>query len=82
MDPTACNFNPSAAANDGSCTFAGCGACPTDLDNSGVVNVSDLLLFLGGFPCTGDCPGDFDGDGTTGVSDLLVFLGEFGEECE
>jgi hypothetical protein len=82
MDPTACNFNPSAAANDGSCTFAGCGACPTDLDSSGVVNVSDLLLFLGGFPCTGDCPGDFDGDGTTGVSDLLVFLGEFGEECE
>jgi hypothetical protein len=52
------------------------------LDNSGVVNVSDLLLFLGGFPCTGDCPGDFDADGTTGVSDLLVFLGEFGEECE
>ena len=80
-NPLACNFNPLAAANDGSCVLAGCGTCPADLDGSGIVNVGDLLLFLGGFPCTGDCPGDLDGDGTTGVPDLLLFLSAFGEEC-
>ena len=80
-NPLACNFAPLATANDGSCVLAGCGTCPADLDGSGIVNVGDLLLFLGGFPCTGDCPGDLDGDGTTAVPDLLLFLSAFGEEC-
>jgi len=80
-NPLACNFDPLAAANDGTCVLAGCGTCPADLDGSGIVNVGDLLLFLGGFPCTGDCPGDLDGDGTTAVPDLLLFLSAFGEEC-
>lgn len=43
---TASNYNPNADVDDGSCVFAGC-VCPADLDQDGVIGVSDLLIFIG-----------------------------------
>ena len=55
-DPEAGNFNPLATIDDGSCGEA-CNTnsdsiCETDIDNDGLVSVSDLLLLLGDFGAT------------------------------
>ena len=44
--PMAINYNPSASIDNGSCQFAMISDCPADIDGSGHVDVSDLLLFL------------------------------------
>jgi hypothetical protein len=54
---------------------------PGDLNNDGVVNVSDLLILLGQWglcPQESDCPADLNGDGVVNVSDLLILLGNWG----
>ncbi len=53
--------------------------CPWDLDDSGDVDVPDLLRLLatwGNIP-TPDPP-DFDGDGVVAVPDLLTLLANWG----
>ena len=55
--------------------------CPWDLDNSGAVDVKDLLFLLGAWgPCPkkGACPADFDNSGAVDVKDLLFLLGAWG----
>jgi len=48
--PDATNHNPAANADDGSCVYEPViDNCPADLDGNGVVNVSDLLVFMGSF---------------------------------
>jgi hypothetical protein len=106
IDPTiagctnsaACNFNPLALSDDGSCSGTiGCmnesadnynpnATCDAfcnfiaDFNGDGAVNVSDLLLFTGGWSCSGDgCLGDLDNDNYVGSTDLLLFLSLFGE---
>ena len=52
-----------------------------DFDNSGAVDVKDLLFLLGAWgPCPpkGDCPADFDNSGAVDVKDLLFLLGAWG----
>jgi hypothetical protein len=53
MDSEAFNFNPNATADSGFCLYengnGGTNACPTDINNDGVTNTTDLLLMLGGF---------------------------------
>ena len=44
----ACNYNPQAAFDDGSCELTSC-ALQGDLDGDGAVTTSDLLAFLGVF---------------------------------
>ena len=44
----ACNYNPTAAFDDGSCELTSC-ALQGDLDGDGAVTTSDLLAFLGVF---------------------------------
>lgn len=44
----ACNYNPLAAFDDGSCEVESC-ALPGDLDDDGAVTTSDLLAFLAVF---------------------------------
>jgi hypothetical protein len=44
------NYIESASWDDGSCLFdLGSGVCPEDLNQDGIVNTPDLLLFLGTF---------------------------------
>ncbi len=50
-----------------------------DLNNDGVVDVSDMLILLSDWgPCPSPCPADLTGSGTVNVSDLLVLLGHWG----
>ncbi|MCB0762754.1 MAG: hypothetical protein KDC12_14605, partial [Flavobacteriales bacterium] len=79
-DMNACNYNDQAIFDDGSCEYASC-ACPGDLNNDGMVDTLDLLLFLGAFGCTGTCLGDMDNSGAVNTTDLLIFLGLFGTDC-
>jgi hypothetical protein len=44
----ALNYNANAVIDDGSCEFgATANDCPADLDQNGIVGVSDLLIFIG-----------------------------------
>ncbi|MBL7944113.1 MAG: hypothetical protein JNM00_15185 [Flavobacteriales bacterium] len=45
--PDAPNYDPAASIDDGSCECAS--PCPADLDDNGVVNVNDLLIFMAAF---------------------------------
>jgi len=56
--------------------------CLGDLNNDGLVNTTDLLLFISayGYPCAG-CLADLTGDGFVNTSDLLVFVSTFGNNC-
>ncbi len=45
--PDAPNYDPAATIDDGSCECAS--PCPADLDDNGVVNVNDLLIFMAAF---------------------------------
>lgn len=55
----ASNYNEQATADDGSCVFVPqADPCPADLNSDGIINSSDLLLFLGAFGtyCEGQAP--------------------------
>lgn len=76
-DFTACNYEPSANAEDGSCFYSFdvigvCGGdCTSDSDNDGVC---DLQL----------CLEDLNTDGIISVQDILILLSDFGcnSQCE
>ena len=81
-DPDACNYNPSASVDDGSCEYESCNdGCVGDLNGDGSVTVNDLLALLADFGCTEACEGDVDLDGAVSVSDLLALLAVFGALC-
>jgi len=81
-DPLACNYNPSATLDDGSCEYASCaGTCQGDINNDGSITVSDLLLVLADFGCVSGCSSDVDGDSAVSVADLLGLLAVFGAVC-
>ena len=65
----ACNYNPMAAVDDGSCDWS----C---LCGMGTVYHASLG------ECVSTCTADQNGDGFVGTSDLLVFLNLFGLACE
>ncbi|MBL7941947.1 MAG: PKD domain-containing protein, partial [Flavobacteriales bacterium] len=57
--------------------------CLGDFNNDGVVNTTDLLVFLGEYGCTSGCgAADLNNDGVVNTSDLLLFLGAFGTSCQ
>lgn len=79
-DPEADNYDPNATDDNGTCEYPA--LCPGDFDGDNIITVSDVLVSLGNFGCTGsDCQGDLDGDGITGVTDILMMLSSFGEPC-
>lgn len=55
--------------------------CLGDLNSDGQVNISDMLLLLGDFGCTGNCVGDIDGNGAVNSGDAITLLGVFGSSC-
>ena len=85
MDATACNYDPLADADDGSCDYS-CLACEGDFNNDGLRDTQDLLILLGvfGTSCMSgdDCVGDLTGDLMINTEDLLGLLGVFGTPCE
>jgi len=77
---SACNYDPSANQNDGSCLFEG---DPCDDGDATTFNDNYTDCSAPGFGCAGtpsepECTADLDGDGLVAVSDVLALLGEFG----
>jgi hypothetical protein len=59
-------------------TAGGPPCCPADLDGSGTVDVSDLLLLLAHWGPCDDCDADLTDDGYVDVEDLLELLAAWG----
>ena len=56
-----------------------CEGCPGDIDDSGSVEVNDVLSMLSAWgPCAPPCPADLDGDGEVEVDDILALLSYWG----
>lgn len=80
-NPSACNYDPTATTDDGSCEFESC-PCIGDFNQDGTITSEDLLLFLTDIGCTdAPCFGDLTNDGQTNVQDLLSFLVLYGTDC-
>ena len=56
--------------------------CPQDLVEDGIVDASDMLMFLANYGCVGDCIGDFNETGNVSISDVLSILAIYGSYCE
>jgi hypothetical protein len=54
--------------------------CPGDLDNNGIINTTDLLIFITFFG-TSNVNADLNGDGFVAVTDLIVFITLIGTGC-
>ena len=52
--------------------------CLADLDDSGDVNVTDLISLLSSWGSCDGCPADLNDDGVVDVTDLLTLLLGFG----
>ena len=79
-DSTACNYDPIATIDDGSCESQSC-ACPGDLNGDNAITVTDVLLALSEFGCLSNCTADVDGNGYVNVTDILELLSMFGTAC-
>lgn len=60
--------------------------CVGDINGDGLIDLTDLGMFLAAFGTTIDQPGynagaDFDGDGDVDLSDLTEFLSRYGLPC-
>ena len=51
---------------------------PTDLDDSGETDVSDLLILISDWGPCGGCSSDFDENGIVNVTDLLTLIDAWG----
>ncbi|MCB0760107.1 MAG: hypothetical protein KDC12_01200 [Flavobacteriales bacterium] len=84
MSHWACNFNPYATYDDGSCYFEDCFgctfACAYNYDPCARVD-DGTCIFLPDNPCvpTGNCAADLNNSGNIDTYDLLLFLGAFGD---
>lgn len=82
--PAACNFDPAALVDDGSCEFTSCAGCtyPDALNFNPVAVYDDGSCVFDPSDCVDNCPGDFNGDNVVNTSDLLTFLSVFGTICD
>jgi len=83
----ACNFDPLANSDDGSCLFPPFD-CTTTLAGGctypSAPNYDPNALYDNGtcaFEWPSECPGDLNGDGSISVSDILTMLGLYGSVC-
>lgn len=78
----ACNYDPEAEVDNGTCEFGSCGGCTY----AWAVNFDATATWDDG-SCLepeaplNDCPTDVDGNGQVGTTDLLFFLSTFGDLC-
>jgi hypothetical protein len=54
--------------------------CPSDLNNDGVLDLNDVVSFVGAFTA-GQFAADFNADGVYDLSDLVAFVGGFTNGC-
>ena len=73
----ACNYDPQAIYDDGSCGEPGC-TDSSALNYNPDAACDDGSCLFGGDP---SCPGDLNDDGMVATADLLEFLGLFGSTC-
>ena len=71
--PGACNFDPNAGTDDGTCDFT-CLIQDMVCGEGLVWNPTTQL-------CEATCPADFNGDNAVDVADLLIMLGAFASYC-
>lgn len=56
--------------------------CVGDFDNSGYINIADLLIFFSSYGCNSSCGNtDLDGNGFVNITDLLQLISVFGTSC-
>ena len=79
-DEDACNYDSHASIDNGFCEYESC-ACSADLNNDGIISVSDILILLADFGCTVNCENDINGNGAVNIQDLLVILSVFNTDC-
>lgn len=76
----ACNYDPAADHEDGSCSFAECLGCTyadaTNYDMDASIDDGSCMFELGS-----DCPEDLNNNGQVDTPDLLNLLGAFGSAC-
>lgn len=83
----ACNFDPAATVDDGSCLFPPFD-CTTTMQGGCTYtfapNYDPAALYDDGtcaFEWPSECVGDLNGDGSISVSDILAMLALYGEVC-
>ena len=91
-DSSACNYNPAATMDDGSCLqLDACGVCGGDGSTcSGCTDPEaenyDPSATVDDGSCTypNDCPEDLNNDGQISVADILLLLSDFGcsSDCD
>jgi hypothetical protein len=88
--PLACNYDPNAFFDDGTCTFPPNDCAWPDTWASGctysdAINYDESAATDDGSciwsPCS-MCPGDINGDGVVAIGDLLGLLAVFGSSCD
>jgi len=80
----ACNYNPDATNDDGSCDFSCSISCDdADINNDAIVNIFDIIPFLDLIGTSGEpfMTGDLNGDGEVSGIDLLFIFNYFGQIC-
>jgi hypothetical protein len=76
----ACNYNPEATVDDGSCEVTSCAGCTwPEADNYDPAAMWDDGSCQ--LPSFSSCPEDINSDGQVNTNDLLMFLGAFGNLC-
>jgi hypothetical protein len=77
--PWACNFDPLANLDDGSCNLGECAGCTyaQALNFSSAAQLDDGSCVFS----ENACPEDIDGDSAVTTSDLLALLAAFGDGC-
>lgn len=80
LDTEACNYNPEATTDDGSCEYLSCIGCTDPLAS----NFDPSALIPDDSCVYSDCFADFNNDGSITVADLLILLATFGcnFDCE
>lgn len=85
--PLACNYDPSATIDNGTCTFPpmDCASTNTGCTYADALNFNPMAEFDDGtcmFPLCVTCYGDLNGDSSVTVADILAILGSFGLVCD
>ncbi|MHC4220419.1 MAG: DUF7948 domain-containing protein, partial [Planctomycetota bacterium] len=52
--------------------------CPVDIDDDGIIGITDFLALLAAWGPNSGHPADIDGDGTVGILDFLQLMADWG----